>query len=870
MTTQRIIDSLNNKPENYILPFFWQHNEDDDTLIEEIHAIYNSGIKALCVESRDYQGFGTDCWWHTMSIILEECKKLDMKVWLLDDESFPSGKANGAFKKRPDLAACGITERHADVVGPITNGAVLTDWETSPEDELIAILACERQGHDEKLTGKVIDITANAHDGLVYFDLPDGCYRIIFLYKTRTGMGRWGYQYADMFCEESTDLFIEAVYEEHYKRYKEYFGNTFVGFFSDEPCFANATNLGYIADFGIKYCHFPWRDEFIDKLNPKFDGKFIQYLPALWYDFGDITAKVRFEFMDMLSKRYSENFCWKLGNWCRDHGVMYIGHVIEDMDQNTKTSGGAGHYFRALDGQDMGGIDSVLGQTTPGMTNYIMRVPCSYDISEPDFFHFTLPKLAPSHAHIQALKKGRSMCEIYGAYGWVEGLRMMKWMTDMMLVRGINYFVPHAFSPKFPDADCPPHMYAHGTNPEYKKFRLLMEYTNRMSHLFNGGLHIPCAAVHYHAEAEWADKKFTPCDKLARLLTENQLDYDIIPTDYLMKAVVENHKIVINGESYPCLIIPHSKYLSLDMLKTARRLADEGAYVIFEGGVPEKAADEPELDITSFVKADEHMLTLEMNEIVAYMYSKAMWDVMPEKKLPYLRYFHYSHAGNELYMLTNEGIHDEIKTSVKINGLGECDYGVYDVFENKMYKKHTADGTIEVVLPPYNSLVYVFGELPEGIEEYTEYTEKELIWLSDSYSVSTALEKDYPNFKHYKDINTLVNMAGKDELPRFSGHYRYEKTFTLESLTDSAKYILDLGYVGECATVFVNGIKCGDKIAPPYTFDITNAVRQGSNELAIEVTTHYGYELRDQRSRYIMYEPAGLLGKTAIRVLIKK
>ena len=75
MTTQRIIDSLNNKPENYILPFFWQHNEDDDTLIEEIHAIYNSGIKALCVESRDYQGFGTDCWWHTMSIILDECKK---------------------------------------------------------------------------------------------------------------------------------------------------------------------------------------------------------------------------------------------------------------------------------------------------------------------------------------------------------------------------------------------------------------------------------------------------------------------------------------------------------------------------------------------------------------------------------------------------------------------------------------------------------------------------------------------------------------------------------------------------------------------------------------------------------------------------
>ncbi|MFR6327621.1 MAG: hypothetical protein ACLUOI_01455 [Eisenbergiella sp.] len=56
------------------------------------------------------------------------------------------------------------------------------------------------------------------------------------------------------------------------------------------------------------------------------------------------------------------------------------------------------------------------------------------------------------------------MCEIFGNYGWAEGAQTMKWLTDFMLVRGINVFVPHAFSPKdFPDPDCPPHFYAHGT-----------------------------------------------------------------------------------------------------------------------------------------------------------------------------------------------------------------------------------------------------------------------------------------------------------------------------------------------------------------------------------------------------------------------
>ena len=54
MSSQRINESLKNLNENYIFPFFWQHNEDDQTLVNEIHAIYDSGIRALCAESRDY------------------------------------------------------------------------------------------------------------------------------------------------------------------------------------------------------------------------------------------------------------------------------------------------------------------------------------------------------------------------------------------------------------------------------------------------------------------------------------------------------------------------------------------------------------------------------------------------------------------------------------------------------------------------------------------------------------------------------------------------------------------------------------------------------------------------------------------------
>ncbi len=870
MALNRITESLQGKPDNYILPFFWQHGEPDEIILEEVHAIYNSGIRSMCIESRDYDGFASDEWFHTLDIIFAECEKLGMTAWLLDDSSFPTGGANGGFRNHPDLAACGIGEQHVDVTGPVKGGAVHVDWFNDKDDELIAILACERVLYDEALTGKVIDITNNVHGDMVYFDLPKGCYRIMFIYKTRSGMAEWGRRYADMLNEASIDILIKEVYEKHYQRYKKYFGNVFQGFFSDEPCLCNNTKHSYIPDFGIKYCHFPWRSEFLAELSEKVGGDFREYLPSFWFDMGDKTAKARFEYMDLISKRYSKAFTWKLGNWCRDHGVMYIGHVIEDMDQHAKTGGGDGHFFRALDGQDMAGIDTVLGQNIPGQTDHITRVPCSYDVSDPDMFSFTLPKLASSHAHVQPLKKGRAMCEIYGAYSWQEGLKMMKWMTDLMLVSGINHYVPHAFSPRFPEWDCPPHMYARGSNPEFKKFRILMDYTNRMCHLLNGGIHVPSAAVLYHAEAEWASKNFMVCDKVARLLTENQLDYDIISADYLKTAEISRRKFKINGETYPCLIVPESKYLPLETLKAIYELSNHDIYVIYANSFPKGASDAPDADISLYVTPSDRLHALSMSEIVLHLRSNCKTDVIPTTYSPYLRYYHYDHGETKLYMFSNTNIHEDVSTDLVMKNFDFIgDYAIYDVLENKITKHHTDTDTIHVELKPYNSLVYIFGELPADIPTYVDHSHTDTIVLDENYSVSTVKEEKYPDFKHYKNITKLVNMMSKDEQPRFSGHYLYEKTFDFNGFDSENKYVLDLGYVGECATLYLNDVKCGDKMAPPYEFDITSALKNGENKLAVEVTTHYGYELHDMRTKYFLIEPAGLVGEVTLKTYKK-
>ena len=108
------------------------------------------------------------------------------------------------------------------------------------------------------------------------------------------------------------------------------------------------------------------------------------------------------------------------------------------------------------------------------------------------FYHYGLGKLGSSAAAIEPLKKGNSMCEIFGAYGWGEGVRLEKYLLDHFMVRGINHFVPHAFSAKeYPDPDCPPHFYAHGNHPQYRHFGALMAYSNRVLELLNGGVILP-------------------------------------------------------------------------------------------------------------------------------------------------------------------------------------------------------------------------------------------------------------------------------------------------------------------------------------------------------------------------------------------
>lgn len=98
---KRLQEVLEGQEQNYILPFLWQHGEEEQAIREEMARVHEAGIGAVCVESRPHPDFLGPKWWKDMDIIMEEARKRGMKVWILDDDHFPTGHAGGKVKEAP-------------------------------------------------------------------------------------------------------------------------------------------------------------------------------------------------------------------------------------------------------------------------------------------------------------------------------------------------------------------------------------------------------------------------------------------------------------------------------------------------------------------------------------------------------------------------------------------------------------------------------------------------------------------------------------------------------------------------------------------------------------------------------------------------
>ncbi len=858
---KRIKELLNDKGGSYILPFMWMKGEDEATLREEVAKIEECGIHEICLESRPHPDFAGPGWWKSLDVILEEVRKRNMRIWILDDRKFPTGYANGGFEKHPELAKTYLAERHMDIVGPKKGAAVLVSPFLQPDGKLLAVYAMKRvSGATTELDAdSLIDLTDKVKNGFVYLDIPKGRYRILVLFTTQKGSGRPNYM--NLIDSRSVRVLIDEVYEKHYEHYADDFGKSIAGFFSDEPEIGNMGGYDFHETLGAPEKRLPWSEELKEELIKKWGNDFVKNLPALWFETGADTVRVRTQYMDSVTDLVYRCFSGQLGAWCAAHGVDYIGHIIEDDNSHTRMGCSIGHYFKEMKGQHMGGIDVVHFQIVPGFDDPVHQW-LSWD-TDGEFFHYGLGKLGSSAAHIDPEKKGRSMCEIFGNYGWALGVGKMRWLTNHMLVRGINHFTPHAFSMIFPDRDCPPHFYARGNNPQFSFFGDLMRYMNRMCHLINDGTHKANAAILYHGEAEWGGGTRMAFQVPGRKLMEHQMDYDVVPEDILVRegTVIENGKLVVNGETYNCLIQPYFENVPAEYARAAVAAAKEGLKILVIDALPEKTTYGEE--ISEEYKASVEVVALEQ---IAEKTAELGTEIAVDGCFPHLRTYLYGYEDGTICQFFNEAVNEVCETVVTFG----TKYVVeYDAFHNKAYAWNTDDGVYKLHLEAGEAKLLIAADdkmLDElALTAQNGYTLMERKPVAPEWKVSLkeALASEFEP-KLILPAGELPNMNGPEMFPEFSGTYRYEGVFEVPALGGSTKQMLYFPEIGDCAVLYVNGVRADSLIGSPVRADVTGMLKDGVNEICVEVTNTLVWKVKDPVSTQMQVDATGL---TAVPVL---
>jgi hypothetical protein len=381
-----------------------------------------------------------------------------------------------------------------------------------------------------------------------------------------------------------------------------------------------------------------------------------------------------------------------------------------------------------------------------------------------------------------------------------------------------------------------------------------MAYTQRVSHLIDGGLHKAPVALLHSDMALWAGKCMT-AEVPARLLSENQIDFEVIPSDVLDQPdrFSFDGKMHINGENFSALVIPEFSFITknvADFVKTAKKA---NFPVYFINSLPQFISEYG-------VPGEIEGTAVPFDELVAELRKVQACEVVLKPACIDIRYYHYV-QDNDIYIFSNENTGETYTGDITVAAKGDaCIYDAWDNVLRPLDYTSSIDGTkLHLTLKPYHPVIVVFGDKGKNLvpDVKIEGTAAELT----GWQVSMCQGKDYPAFGKAFEMAKLDSIAAK--YPDFSGFIRYEKTF---DYAKGEKSVLELTAAYEGVEVWCNGQYIGMSICPDYIFDLTGAVKEGKNELRIEVATTLDRKVRAMPSpgfqfmRHPMEEPTGLVG----------
>ena len=461
----------------------------------------------------------------------------------------------------------------------------------------------------------------------------------------------------------------------------------------------------------------------------------------------------------------------------------------------------------------------------------------------------------------------------------------MKWLTNHMLVRGINEFTPHAFSMKYPDPDCPPHFYAGGNNPGFECFTWLMQYMNRSAHFLSSGTHLADAAILYHGESEWCGEAMY-FQKPGRALMEKQLDYDVIPADIFAEAIVENGVLKILDKTYASLIIPYVQCLDERVVQFIEANQKNKLKVYIIDKLPEKTTKGTELPevfskwveiVTLDNLAQKAVAESEKHRMRKLAVTDSGQGTISEN-LQDLRMIVNQTEEGLCAMLFNESVFRRADFALlvqaeKLDGLTLYDswFNRAKSFDLKSYPAQAEGYAYQIPgsLEPGESC-FLCLESIEHIKEEGQKIEPDILCLEKQTTLYIPWKVTTKEGKtlQLKADKELPNMNGRGYFPAYTGSYLYTGSFTWKK-NEGEHYSLKFPEAADCLRVKLNGEDVGYLAGFPAKVEVTDALLDGENHLEIKVDTTLVWKLKDGASTHLQIPATGITEAPVIETYMR-
>jgi len=592
----------------------WGGQQTKERIVADIGQIYANGGRVYMINnSRGLRPlYFTPEYLDLVKVVVQECKKRGMKVWIEGDAGYPDGFAGGMISRDyPNLGMQGIV---ADARYSVAAGQTL---KMPLPPNTLGIFVNQRESSRAGTTAParpstVLPLPA---DEQFQWTAPNlGMWEVTFVrHVYRSSPTRFvnredgtnekdsKYSLIDYLDPEATRTYMKLIFETYEKLVGDEFGKTILGFRGDEPDYT-----GFM----------PWTPKLLETFQKEKGNDLKPYIAQFFT--GELTPeakRAKADYWDVWSGMFRDNFYKPQSDWCKARNMEYMVHLNHE-EQMISLIRNEGSFYRDMRYVGVPGIDN-LNQIKPGIVA--------------DF-----PKLASSAAHLY----GRPL--IWTEQGGSVG-KEGKFVTDYQYVRGINYMNIRGLS-NAPSAEL---------NPATTGW-----YVSRASYLLAIGRPAAQVALYHPTDDLWLgdQESDSVTVKLTAQLMEHQIDFDYIDHESIASLfTLEGGGIKnLSGQVYRAIIIPTSTVIQKKMLERLRAFAAAGGKVVFVGRTPSMVVDRTFMNPEAM--PDLSFATLEPNPEITPLVLAALPkpDVKLDDACAPVKYIHRSLKNGELYFFFNE------------------------------------------------------------------------------------------------------------------------------------------------------------------------------------------------------------------------